>query len=270
MIGDRVSHVAVRTPEGVRFAFPLAGPFARFLAWFIDALVISTAGTVVLTVVRLLTPISGDVAQALAVAGYFVVSTGYGIVLEWAWRGQTLGKRVVRLRVLDAEGLPLTLSQVVLRNLLRAIDVLPVAYLVGGAAMMLSPRAQRLGDLAAGTIVARHRRVREPDFEQLFQGRFNSLRTQPHLAARLRQQVPPMLAAAALAALLRREQLEPAARVRLFGEMAAALRRIVPYPAELIAGMPDETYVRNVVEIVHAPAAPAEPATHRGAAAVSG
>lgn len=250
MSEPRVNRVRVRTPEGVLFSYPLAGPVTRFLAWIVDVTAISVAGSLVgsfLAAFRLLSP---DIVQALVVFGYFALSMGYGMMFEWMWRGQTLGKKLLRLRVMDEGGLPLRFSQVVLRNLLRAVDVLPVAYLVGGAVMSLSPRAQRLGDIAAGTIVVRHRQRREPDFGQLFEGKHNSLRDHAHLAARLRQQVSPELAAAAVGALLRRDLLDPEARVQLFEALAAELQKLVPYPPEVTVGMPAEAYVRNVVEIV--------------------
>jgi hypothetical protein len=99
--------------------------------------------------------------------------------------------------------------------------------------------------------VVRHRRSQQPDLAQLFEGKFNSLREHPHLAARLRQQAPAELAAAGADALLRREALDPAARVALFAELADAFRRLVAFPPETTAGMPDEMFVRNAVEIVH-------------------
>ena len=82
-----------------------------------------------------------------------MLSIGYGMVTEWFWRGQTLGKRVLRLRVVDEAGLALRPSQIVVRNLLRAVDFLPVAYGFGLTAMLLDGRFRRLGDLAAGTMV---------------------------------------------------------------------------------------------------------------------
>jgi hypothetical protein len=75
--------------------------------------------------------------------------------------------------------------------LLRVVDLLPACYLVGGVACLLSRRAQRLGDLAANTIVVRSRQPPAPDLDQLLAGKFNSLRDYPHLAARLVQRVTP-------------------------------------------------------------------------------
>ena len=78
---------------------------------------------------------------------------------EWYWRGQTVGKRVLKLRVMDEQALRLEFSQIVVRNLLRFVDFLPGLYLVGGTACVLSRRFQRLGDLAANTIVVRNPEV---------------------------------------------------------------------------------------------------------------
>lgn len=243
--------LVLRTPEGVAFALPLAGPVSRLLAVAVDVACVSAFLTLLEIGFRALGLVALDLARALWILAYFAVSIGYGIATEWSWRGQTLGKRLLRLRVIDAEGLRLQPSQVVLRNLLRAVDILPGFYLVGGLALLLTRRAQRLGDLAANTIVVRAPRPAEPDLEQLLAGRYNSLRELPHLAARLRQKVSPQAGAVALQALVRREQLEPAARVSLFAELASGFRALAPYPPEVADSLADEQYVRNVVDIVY-------------------
>src|SRR5206468_250385 len=76
---------------------------------------------------------------------------------EALWSGKTLGKRLMHLRVVDARGGPVTVGQAVVRNLVRAVDFLPLYYAVGAIAIFASPRNQRLGDLAAGTVVVRER-----------------------------------------------------------------------------------------------------------------
>src|SRR2546428_4892968 len=152
--------------------------------------------------------ISLDFARAVLVLAVFVIQIGYGIVCEWFWRGQTIGKRLLRLRVMDAQGLRLQFSQIVIRNLLRFVDLLPAFYLVGGIACLISRRAQRLGDFAANTIVVRNPKVKEPDLDQLLAGKYNSLRQYTHLSARLRQRVSPTEARVALQALLRRDELD--------------------------------------------------------------
>jgi uncharacterized RDD family membrane protein YckC len=246
----REEALALRTPEGVTFNLPLAGPTSRVLAWSVDAACLAAAGTLLGTIAGALRWIAPDAAIAVATVAYFVLQMGYGIACEWLWRGQTLGKRVLRLRVLDQRGLRLQPYQVVVRNLLRAVDALPVLYLVGAAALVLSRRVQRLGDFAAGTVVVRVPRLRAPDLDQIQPEKFNSLRSLPHLEARLRRVVTPEEAWLALQALLRREELEPAARVALFADLAAHLRARVPYPPGLVENLSDEQYVRNVVDVI--------------------
>lgn len=241
----------LRTPEGIVFSLPLAGPVSRLLACGIDLACVSLLSSMAAFGLALLGLLSLDLAQAFTIVAYFVISIGYGILTEWYWRGQTLGKRLVRLRVMDAEGLRLRPSQVILRNLLRSVDLLPAFYLVGGLSVLLSRRAQRLGDLAANTIVIRHPRRTEPDLDQLLAGKFNSLREYPHLAARLRQRVSPQAAAIALQAILRREELEPPARVELFQDLASGFRSFVEFPPEISETIADEQYVRNVIDIVY-------------------
>jgi len=233
------------------FSQLLAGPVTRFCAWFIDQLCIGVVISVLGVFLNLLRLINWNFAGALYVIGFFVISIGYGIFLEWTWRGQTVGKRLLRLRVVDAEGMRLQFNQIVVRNLLRFVDALPVFYFVGGATCWLNPRGQRLGDIAANTVVIRNPRVAEPDLDQLLAGKYNSLRQYPHLAARLRQRISPAEAGVALQALLRREEFDPAARVELFGELAGHFRARVEFPAEATDGVADEQYLRNVVDVLY-------------------
>jgi hypothetical protein len=121
---------------------------------------------------------------------------------------------------------------------------------VGGLASFFSRRAQRLGDLAANTVVVYNPKPAEPDLDQLLAGKFNSLRQHPHLEARLRQRVSPDEARLALQALIRRDELDPEPRVALFSELAEHFKSIVHFPPEAIDAMPDEQYVRNVVDIL--------------------
>ena len=248
---SKTSILLVRTPEGIVFSQLLAGPVTRFLAWGIDLMVISVLLMVFGYVTALLRLLSLDLAFAASFLGYFVISIGYGIVCEWFWRGQTIGKKLFRLRVVDAQGLRLHFSQIVIRNLLRFVDSLPAFYFLGGCACWLSRKSQRLGDLAANTIVVRNPKIVEPDLDQLLAGKYNSLRQYPHLEARLRQRVSAGEAAIALLALLRRDELDPYARVELFGELAAHFRGKVEFPPEATDGIADEQYIRNVVDVLY-------------------
>lgn len=241
----------IRTPEGIVFAQPLAGPISRFLAWGVDLLCVFGLAVLISGVAGLVGLIVPGLAQGVSLLLFFVVSIGYGMGLEWVWRGQTVGKRLLRLRVVDAQGLKLQPSQIVLRNLFRAVDMLPGLYLVGGLACLLNRRGQRLGDLAANTVVVRIPQQAEPNLETVLSGKYNSLRAHPHLVARLRQRVTPQEAALAAQSLLRREQLAPEGRLELFGQLAAHFKAKVAFPTEALEGLTDEQYVRNVVEVLY-------------------
>jgi uncharacterized RDD family membrane protein YckC len=247
----KVSSLQIRTPEGIVFSQLLAGPVARFLAWSVDLLTLAALMAIVSHFVVLFRFVSPGFGSALSIVSYFIISIGYGITCEWAWRGQTIGKKLFRLRVVDAEGLRLQFNQIVTRNLLRFVDMLPFFYAVGGTACWFHPKCQRLGDIAANTIVIRQPKVFEPDLDQLLAGKFNSLRQFPHLVARLRQRVSPGEAALALHALIRRDEFEPADRVELFASLASHFQSKSEFPAEATDGIADEQYLRNIVDVIY-------------------
>jgi uncharacterized RDD family membrane protein YckC len=162
--------VRLVTPERVTFQYPLAGPFRRALAYLIDlaiTLVILIAGLIASLILSLGTP-SGI---GLFLVGLFVMQWGFGAFCEAVFNGRTIGKMVVGIRVVSDRGVPIAGGQAVLRNLLWAFDGLwPFCYLPAVACMLMTRKFQRLGDLAAGTMVvveARPRRggvavIREP------------------------------------------------------------------------------------------------------------
>jgi len=238
------------SPEGVSFRVTLAGPSSRFLAWFIDAVIaqaIVIGLSQVLTVFLVFDP-DGIVAFYILMA--FCINFGYTITLEHFWKGQTVGKRVLRIQVMDAGALPLTFSQILVRNALRAVDSLPYFYFVGGLSIFWTKKAQRLGDLAAHTIVVRHEKKNDFDFTQAQSGKFNSMKSHSRQCGKLRQTTPPEVAGLALQSLLRRNQLSDSARLEVFGKIRADLESHAPFPEESTLGLTDEQYVRNAVEIL--------------------
>jgi uncharacterized RDD family membrane protein YckC len=139
----------VATPEGIELTLRLAGPVPRALAWSVD-LALRTA--IVLVVMTL--------ASQLGRAGWGIVLLA-AFFVEWllpAWfeaqmRGQTPGKRLFGIAVLNDDGTPLRWPGALTRNLLRAVDFLPFMYAFGLVTMLLNRDFKRLGDLAAGTVV---------------------------------------------------------------------------------------------------------------------
>ncbi len=246
----RSNVMRIQTPEGITFPLLLASPIVRCFAVLFDQVCVSVAIIISMVTLGFLSNLSPDLYGAIISISYFTLSIGYPIVTEWFWRGQTLGKRLFRLRVMDVQGLRLQFSQVAVRNLLRFIDSFPLFYVAGGITSVFTRHHQRLGDLAANTIVVRMPRPIVPDVGQVMAGKFNSFRDYPHLAARLRQRISAQEASIALEALMRRDDLEPQARIELFDEIADHLRGAVEFPAEAIEGLTPEQYVRNAVDIL--------------------
>jgi hypothetical protein len=91
----------------------------------------------------------------LAALLVFLVMSGYFMLFEIVWNGQTPGKRMLGLRVIRENGYPIRPVDSVIRNLIRVVDWLPLAYGVGVLTMLLNNRSKRLGDFASGTIVVR-------------------------------------------------------------------------------------------------------------------
>lgn len=250
MTETRTATLDIATPEGVTFSLPLAGPVTRSLAYFIDYAAMSVAWNILKSFLFPLIFVSVDLGFGAMVLLQFAFIESARMVMELLWRGQTIGKKMFGLRVMDERGLKLRPAQVIVRNLMRAVDALPVFYAVGGVVSLFSARAQRLGDLAAGTVVVRSVKSAPPDVAGVLAGRFNSFRDHPHLEARLRQKVAPEEAQLALHALVRREELEEEARVKLYAQLADHFRGKVKFPDDAVFGLSDEQYVRNVVETV--------------------
>lgn len=240
----------VQTPEGILFPLLVANPLIRFLALAIDLACISVICVILNRLLSFARLVNADLGAALGMVAAFLISIGYPMALEWFWRGRTVGKKVLRLQVMDEQGLRLRFSQVAVRNILRFVDQLPFFYLVGGLSCLFSSRGQRLGDIAANTIVVHHPRIHEPDLDQLLPDKYNSFRHYPHLAARLRQRILPREAGVALESLVRRAELDADARLRLFTRVRRHLERKVAFPPEATEGLSDEKYVRNVCDIL--------------------
>lgn len=171
--------IEVVTPENIAFDYQLAGPFRRLPAYLFDVAfrVGSFIGLVVLVVVigGMTGLFSGNILPALAASAllflYFLQSWFYGVFFETYFNGRTPGKWLCGLRVISDDGHPITAVQALLRNLLRVADLMPPATMValdpenpffqiplmtgmvGLFTMMMTRRLQRLGDLAAGTMV---------------------------------------------------------------------------------------------------------------------
>jgi uncharacterized RDD family membrane protein YckC len=159
----------IDTPEQVELQYNIAGVGSRFVAALLDYLIQLVCYLVEILLFVLIA--SGAAAthtdSAMDTAAKWVVAiliflnfaffVGYFALFEAYWRGQTPGKRVMKLRVLKDSGRQITLFEALARNLIRVIDYLPSWYLVGVVTMLCNKGNKRLGDLAAGTIVVHER-----------------------------------------------------------------------------------------------------------------
>ena len=158
--------VSILSSENVRFGVETAGLGSRFAAALID---IFLQGLVV-TLISILSayivsvwdyagwgPLASQLGQAFFILVMFAIVWGYYFVFEWLWDGQTPGKRMLGLRVLHIDGMPLTPWGALVRNIVRVFDFLPLFYGAGALMAMSNANNRRAGDLVAGTIVARER-----------------------------------------------------------------------------------------------------------------
>jgi uncharacterized RDD family membrane protein YckC len=155
---------SVELAEGVEIRLRMAGPLPRAGAYVIDLLI----RTAVLFVGGIVISISGiaigaNVSGGLMLLSWFLLDWLYPVYFESGKRGATPGKRAAGLRVVQATGSPITVGQAVVRNFLRFIDGMPFfTYGFGVASCLATKRFQRLGDLAAGTVVIYDRLQAQP------------------------------------------------------------------------------------------------------------
>ncbi|HEX8237419.1 MAG TPA: RDD family protein [Abditibacteriaceae bacterium] len=165
---DWNDEVDILSAENVSFAIETAGLGSRMGAALID---LSIQGFVIILLLLGASWVSGYVlplikgwsawAQALGAALIILVGVtithGYYFLFEWLWDGQTPGKRWLGLRVVQTSGMPITVWESLTRNLLRTVDFLPGFYGAGALVALINPLNRRIGDMVAGTIVARER-----------------------------------------------------------------------------------------------------------------
>lgn len=144
----------VLTPEKVVVSYRVCGLATRVGAHAIDFVLAFIASIAASTAVAVFGAALGEIATSMLGALAFAVTMlGYFVMFEGFWRGQTPGKVAFRTRVMMYDGTPVTFAAALYRNLLRPADFLPAFYLVGLLSMFTNAKAQRLGDLAAGTVV---------------------------------------------------------------------------------------------------------------------
>jgi uncharacterized RDD family membrane protein YckC len=150
--------LTITTPEGVELELQLAGLGSRFIAQTLDLLIKATA----IGLVAIALSLAGLTGVAIMIPAFFLIVYAYDVVFETFSNGRTPGKRAARLRVVKAGGEPVDFMSSAIRNVLRLVDGLPTSYIPGIISILATKRNQRLGDLAAGTIVIHEDPVAAP------------------------------------------------------------------------------------------------------------
>ncbi len=219
---DYRQHLQIETPEHVTLDLEIAGVGSRAFAAVLDTLVLAGGSLALVLLGALLGGLSlaaGRAAALLVTFGGFVMWNGYFIFFEGMRRGQTPGKRLAGIRVVMDTGHAVTLGAAATRNLLRVADFLPPPYLIGMLLVAFHPRGKRLGDLVAGTVVARDRpqEAHGPAREAVDADAAPSIPLLDDESFRLLSQFAA-----------RHDQLDPATRARLAGSLAS---RLAEHPA---------------------------------------
>ena len=148
---------------------PLAGIGSRFIALLVDSLIWFAGLLAVIVLIAIFVPgiaafseTSAQWTVAIIFILLFLFHWGYFTLFEAYWNGRTPGKRVARIRVIQRSGRAIGLFESMARNFVRYVDQLPFFYAVGVIAIFVTRQHQRLGDLAAGTLVVRDRLEEAP------------------------------------------------------------------------------------------------------------
>lgn len=218
--------LSIDTPEQVALEFSLATVGSRFLALAIDTLIQVACAAVLFAGVGL-AALAAQVSAggpspwlaAVVVIGLFLIYYAYFAIFESVWNGQTPGKRAIGLRVIHMSGRPVGVFEAILRNIVRIADQFPGIYAIGIVSMFLTERSQRLGDLAAGTVVV-HEQAGSRGREFVPEAATPGVATTHHGASKL---TPAELSVLELF-LRRRGQLDGDVRVRAAARVADRMR----------------------------------------------
>ncbi|MGV3617326.1 MAG: RDD family protein [Fimbriimonas sp.] len=160
----------ILTPEKTILSYRLAGLGSRVTAHLLDlAIFVVMAILAIVALTYGARIVDEGLTQGIALVLFSLGPFAYFILFEGLWNGQTPGKKAAGIRVRMVDGTPVAFGAALGRNLLRPADMLPGPYLLGIVAMFLNPRAQRIGDLVANTVVVHERRP------------INQFNTAPHL-----------------------------------------------------------------------------------------
>jgi uncharacterized RDD family membrane protein YckC len=244
----------VLTTEKVPISYRVAGLGARFLAWLVDFLLILGLGLIGWLLSLPLELGRPGLGMAMMFLWWFTVSWSYFLLFEWLWKGQTPGKRLLGIRVVQLNGTAVTFFQSAVRNLLRLADALPIPIpspiFPGGLGFLIAAgnrESRRLGDLAAGTLVV-HVEQRAQPIRALYAADTEADRARQALLRQRLGQLSREQKQTLLDLCLRRDQLRLNERARLFRAAAEFFQaRLDLSPA---AYESDEKFVLQAVSVL--------------------
>lgn len=214
-------HEVIST-EKVPFTYRVAGMGSRLLAWMADTCAIILLVTMGVLLAGVLETGRSGLGDAVMYLWSFTLWWGYYLLFEWLWQGQTPGKRLAGIRVIQWEGTSITFFQSAVRNLLRVVDMLPLGYGLAFAIAVCNREHRRLGDLAAGTLVV-HIEGKAQPIRVLHEDQAAGLPNEPTLRHRLGQ-LDRAQKQLLLDLCLRRNQLRVHDRAQLFHLVAEYLQ----------------------------------------------
>jgi len=236
---DNGERVGLRVPEQIEISYELAGLGSRFLAAVIDTFIVALSVVVLALAAWVIRGVITGNAAPSSFAAVVVISAavliyiGYFTYFESTAGGQSPGKRLTGLRVVSVDGAAVSPEQSAVRNILRLVDLLPLLYAVGLVSILVTARNQRLGDLAAATMVVKERV--EPLTELPEEPLAAAMELPPGVSAEVLRRVRAGVRAVTREEektirrfLERRFELAPPARRRLATRLADALRPRFP------------------------------------------
>jgi uncharacterized RDD family membrane protein YckC len=242
-----MSELTITTPEHVPIRLEPAGAGSRFLAIFIDAVLVMAIASTIYGLVSIFLP--RGVALAVYLTVSFFLTFAWHVWFETRKQGRTPGKRALRIRVIDARGLPVSLHQSLVRNITRALDFIPVFYGVGAIAMMASTSRRRIGDVVADTLVVRDAQPLAYRGSLAAERRHNSLRT-PRVLRAARHRISLEERELLLTLCMRADRMSAEARYDLFEEVARVYREKLGIDEEQMSG---ENLVRDLTSLLFNP-----------------
>lgn len=238
------SELTIVTPEHVRIRLEPAGVGSRFLATMIDFCIVQGITTLFALIVISVLPRA--LAGIIYITATFILQWGWHLFFETRKQGRTPGKRALKIRVVDARGLPVSLHQSLVRNITRVLDFAPAFYGIGAIAALASPSHRRLGDIIADTLVVRDAQPLAYRGQLAAERRHNSLRT-PRVLRLIRHRISLEERELLLTLCLRAEKMTASARYDLMADVADFYREKLDVEAESISG---ENFVRDLTAVL--------------------